>query len=76
MRNISMARFVFQTFASTLTEAFVAAAEVAQGTPGETTSTVRAYASLLVDQINVSTSTSAEETDEYQARKLPKNIPG
>lgn len=51
-----------------LTEAVTAAVEVAQDTPGETASAVRAYASLVIDQLNGSTSATAEETDEYQAR--------
>ena len=68
----------FQTLASTLTEAFTDAAEVAQHTPGETGTVVRAYASLVMEQINSSSSSSsssssitpatAEETEEYQAR--------
>lgn len=68
-----MARVVFQTLASTLTEAFTAAAEVAKGTPGETTSNVRAYASLVIEQVNGSTSATAEEAEEYQARSCKQH---
>lgn len=59
-----------QSVLDTLTEAYNAAAEVAQGSPGETTSTVRAFASLVVDQLNTtSASASPEEANEYQARR-------
>lgn len=61
---------VSQTVLDTLTEAYTAAADVARGTPGETTSTVRAFASLVVDQLNAASSaTSPEEANEYQARR-------
>ena len=63
-------RCFVQTLASTLTEAFTAAAEAARHTPGETTSAVRAYASLVMEQINGSSTsaTTAEDTEDYQAR--------
>lgn len=62
-------RGVLQTLASTLTESFTAAAEGAQDTPGETASAVRAYASLVIEQINGSGLASPEEAEEYQARR-------
>lgn len=52
----------------TLTEAFTASAEAAQGIPGETTSFVRAYASLLVEGIDDNSSVSAGQVNDYQAR--------
>eukprot|EP00903_Cladosiphon_okamuranus_P012876 g12026.t1 len=52
---------------STLVEAYTVAAEVAQYNPGETTSVVRAFASLLMDEINGTPLASPEETNGYQA---------
>ena len=57
-----------KTVLNGLTEAYNTAAEAAQGTPGATTSTVRAFASLLVDQLNATSTASPEEINEYQAR--------
>ncbi|CAM9419179.1 unnamed protein product [Pylaiella littoralis] len=50
-----------------LTQGFTASSEAAQGIPGETTYLVRAYASLLVEEINGNSSLPSELIDEYQA---------
>ncbi|CAN0146388.1 unnamed protein product, partial [Pylaiella littoralis] len=52
-----------------LTQGFTAAAEADRGIPGETTYFVRAYASLLVKEINANFSGSSEQVDDYQARR-------
>lgn len=57
-----------QSLADALLEAYTAAAEVAQYNPGEPTSTVRAFASLLMDEINGTSAASPEQTSGYQAR--------
>lgn len=67
--SVSILPLVLQSLLDMLTEAYTAAAEVVQYTPGEATSTVRAFASLLVNEINSTSMTSPEETTEYQARR-------
>ncbi|CAN0146525.1 unnamed protein product [Pylaiella littoralis] len=49
-----------------LTQGFTAAAEADRGIPGETTYFVRAYASLLVEEIHVNSSRSSGQIDDYQ----------
>lgn len=56
-----------QTLLDALTQGFTAA-EATQGIPGEKTSFVRAYASLLVEEIKVNSSVPSEQIEDYQAR--------
>ncbi len=58
-----------QNLLTTLTEAYTDAAEAAQDSPGDTIRAVRAFASLLVDEINSNSSVSPEESGDYQARR-------
>ena len=58
---------VSQSLLNTLLEAYTTAAEVAQYNPGEPITTVRALASLLMDEINATATASPEETSEHQA---------
>lgn len=59
-----------------LTQGFTASAEAAHSIPGQTTSIVRAYGSLLAGEMRANYSASPEEIDDSQARHAGESSTG